>query len=139
MPWRTFWNRRALGTQDRWIRPLLIEYAEGLIEDKGGLDSITAGEQRLVEIAQCARGATMLILAEASKQGFIRSVETKDSNGPGSWDLAPGAKDLSKFLTIERNALQTLGITRRVKEPKSIEQWLHEDGDKEDVDKETKE
>ena len=50
----------------------------------------------------------MLILSEAARSGFIAKVD-------GNWDLAPGAKDLGKFLSIERACLQTLGLDRRTK------------------------
>ena len=62
----------------------------------------------MIEISQMARGATMLILTEAAHSGFIQKVD-------GSWDLAPGAKELGKFLSIERASLQTLGLARRAK------------------------
>lgn len=94
---------------DKWIIPMLIDYSDELIADKGGSDNITAAERRMVEIAQTARGASMLILKESSERGLI--VQT----GAG-WDLAPGAKELAKFLNVERQALQTVGMGRRVKE-----------------------
>jgi hypothetical protein len=44
----------------------------------------------MIEIAQTARGATMLILAEAARSGFIQKTEK-------GWDLAQGAKEVAKF------------------------------------------
>lgn len=105
-PWRSFWRRRALKAEDRWILPVLEGYANGLLSDK---PNATEGEQRCVEIGQIARGATMLILAEAARSGFV----TKDKNG--TWDLSPGAKELAKFLNVERQCLQNLGFVRRSK------------------------
>ena len=104
-PWRSFWRRRALKTSDRWILPTLESYSAGLASDKPGLSE---AESRLIEIAQISRGASMLILAEAARSGFIEKAE-------GSWDLSPGAKELAKFLSIERASLQTLGLGRRSK------------------------
>lgn len=104
-PWRSFWRRRALKASDRWVLPVIEGYASGLAADKPGL---TAAEGRLIEIGQISRGATMLILAEAARSGFI----VKEN---GSWDLSPGAKELAKFLSIERASLQTLGLGRRAK------------------------
>ncbi|MDC8450043.1 MAG: hypothetical protein LV473_17040 [Nitrospira sp.] len=104
-PWRTFWRRRALKAEDRWILPVLETYASALELDKPNL---TAGEARMIEIAQTARGATMLILAEAARSGLV-------VKGEDGWDLAPGAKELSRFLGIERASLQTLGLGRRAK------------------------
>jgi len=103
--WRSFWKRRALKTSDRWVLPVIEGYASGLASDKPGL---TEAEARLIEIGQIARGASMLILAEAARSGFI----VKEN---GSWDLSPGAKELAKFLSIERASLQTLGLGRRAK------------------------
>ena len=107
-PWGPFWKRRALGAEDRWIIPVLESYLNEIISDKGGADSITAGERRVAEIAQTARGAQMLILSEAKRQGVTCATGN-------TWDLAPGFKDLPRFQTIELNALKTLGLGRRQK------------------------
>jgi len=104
-PWRSFWRRRALKASDRWILPTIEGYAAGLASDKPNL---TEAEARLIEVAQISRGASMLILAEAARSGFIVKED-------GTWDLAPGAKELGKFLAIERASLQTLGLGRRAK------------------------
>lgn len=98
---------------------MLEGYSADLVADKGGADSITAGERRMVEIGQTARGASMLILAEAARSGFIVSTE-------GGWDLAPGAKELGKFLNTERAAITTLGLKRREKQIESINDILAE-------------
>jgi hypothetical protein len=103
--WRSFWRRRALKASDKWVLPVIEGYASGLANDKPGL---TEGETRMIEIAQIARGATMLILAEAARSGFVCKVD-------GTWDLSPGAKELGKFLSVERASLQTLGLGRRAK------------------------
>ncbi len=104
-PWRSFWKRRALRPEDKWILPTLEGYAAGLASDKPNL---TEAEARMIEIGQISRGASMLILAECARSGFIQKEN-------GSWDLAPGAKELGKFLSIERSALQALGLGRRAK------------------------
>ena len=104
-PWRSFWRRRALRASDRWILTTLEGYSAGLASDKPDLSE---AEKRMIELAQIARGATMLVLAETAQSGFTY----KDD---GTWDLAPGAKELAKFLSIERACLQTLGLHRRAK------------------------
>ncbi len=104
-PWRSFWRRRALRTEDKWILPVLETYSDGLLSDK---PDASEAEKRCVEIAQIARGASMLILAEAARSGFI----VREN---GSWNLAPGARELAKFLGVERNCLQTIGLDRRAK------------------------
>ncbi|MGH2359626.1 MAG: hypothetical protein ACRDGM_03675 [bacterium] len=104
-PWRSFWRRRALRAEDKWVLPVLEGYATGLASDKPGL---TEAEGRLIEVAQTARGASMLILAEAARSGFI----VKEN---GSWNLAAGARELVRFLAVERSCLQVLGLGRRAK------------------------
>ena len=103
--WRSFWRRRALKASDKWILPVIEGYAAGLASDKPGL---TEAETRLIEIGQISRGASMLILAECARSGFIVKED-------GSWNLAPGARELAKFLAIERASLQTLGLGRRAR------------------------
>ena len=120
-PWRTFWRRRALKPSDRWVIPLLEGYGQEIMVDKGGTDNMTAGERRMADIAQTARGASMLILAEAARSGFTTKVD-------GTWDLAPGVKELAKFLNTERQALDSLGLQRRVK-VKTLAELLSEDSD----------
>lgn len=63
----------------------------------------------MIELAQVARGATMLILSEAARRGFIHGGDGK------GWDVMPGVKELSRFLGIERQALDSLGLQRREK------------------------
>lgn len=111
-PWQTFWRKRVVKEHDKWIVPLIEEYAASLLSDRGGADNMTAAERHVVEIAQTARGASMLILKECSDRGLI--VET--DNG---WDLAPGAKELGRFLSLELNALRTIGLDKRA--PKVID------------------
>ena len=108
-PWGPFWRRRALGAEDRWIIPVLESYLDEIISDKGGADTITAGERRVAEIAQTARGAQMLILSEAKRQGVTCATD-------GTWDLAPGFKNLPRFQTIELNALRAIGLKRVTKQ-----------------------
>ena len=120
-PWRSFWRRRALKAEDKWILPVIEGYASGLASDKPGASE---GELRMIEIAQISRGATMLILAEAARSGFIAKAD-------GTWDLAPGAKELGKFLSVERASLQALGLERRGKPVQSLGEYLRQrDGDR---------
>lgn len=92
---------------------------KGTIFSRRPRRNITAGEKRLVEIAQTARACSMLILAEAQRRGLIRSLDN------GDWDLSTGFKELPKFLQLERQALQGLGLERRQK-IKSLEDLLAE-------------
>ena len=103
-PWRTFWRRRALKPQHRWVLPVIENYASSLASEKGDL---TQAEQRVIEVAQISRGCSMLILAECASQGLICK------NKEGQWDLSPGAKELSRYLSTELKALGLLGLERR--------------------------
>lgn len=95
--------------------PVVESYASGLASDKPGL---TEAEARLIEIGQISRGATMLILAECARSGFIVKED-------GGWNLAPGARELAKFLSIERTSLQTLGLGRRAKPAITLSDYLN--------------
>src|SRR5260370_1480084 len=46
--WAVYWRKRALRPEDRWIAPLLGDYAAGLLSDKGGPEGVTAGEARMI-------------------------------------------------------------------------------------------
>ncbi len=107
-PWEVFWRRRALRAEDRWILKVLGTYVVGLVADKPDPSN---AKVRLMEIAQIARGATMLILNETARGGFIIPAK----NGVG-WDLHPGAKDLPRFLQVERQALKDLGVERETRD-----------------------
>lgn len=113
-PWRSFWRRRALKPADRWIIPVLEQYTSALESDK---PNMTESEKLMSQNAQTARGAVMLILAEAARSGFVRQVD-------GSWDLAPGAKELAKFLSAERGALAAIGLERRTRQAPSLNAYL---------------
>jgi hypothetical protein len=113
-PWRTFWRRRALRPEDRWILPVLEGYTAALESDK---PDMTETERLMAQNAQTARGAVMLILAEVSRSGFI-------TRRDGSWDVTPGAKELAKFLGAERGALQAIGLERRARPTPSLQDYL---------------
>ena len=102
-PHRAFWQRRALKPADRWVAQEVLRYVGGLESDK---PEMTETERRMAELAGTAHGCKLLILAEAHRSGFVR-----DFNG--SWDLTPGVKELTRFMGVERSALQVLGMGRR--------------------------
>jgi hypothetical protein len=90
-PWRTYWRRRALRREDRWVLALVAGYMDALITDKGGETEITAGEMRLAELATAARVCWLLALAHQR-------------------DL-----ECSRFMAVERGCLRDLGTERRAK------------------------
>ena len=59
----------------------------------------------------------MLILADSARRGFTRDVES-------TWDLAPGARELPKFLDVERKVLLGLGLGRRARRVPDLSQYL---------------
>ena len=111
-PWRSFWARKALRQQDKWILPALRHYLDEAIEDAGGND-ISSGKKRTLEIAQMARGCAMLILKEVGDKGFVITT-------PDGWDMHPGLKELSRFLALELKARQNVGLERIKQAPLSV-------------------
>lgn len=127
-PWRAFWRRRALRLEDRWILPVLADYAGSLVADRGGPDVMTAAEGHLIELAQLARGCTMLVLAQAARGGGIAGARRGTTlTGPGQArritdpDLAAA---LAKFMTIELTALRALGLERKAKPALSLAEYI---------------
>jgi len=104
-PWRSFWRRRALKSDQRWLLPVLDGYQAQLLADK---PDCTAAERRLMELASTARGCTLLILDQVQRRGLLRPLDAS-----GNWDLCAGAKELKQFLSLERQLLQALGTDRR--------------------------
>lgn len=118
-PWRSFWARKALRRQDKWILPFLNRYIDEAVEDAGGED-ISSGKKRTLEIAQLARGCAMLILKEVKEKGF--TVLT-----PDGWDIQPGLKDLPRFLSLELVARRNVGLERIGPRTLSLEEILTND------------
>jgi hypothetical protein len=88
-PWATYWSRRALKKEDRWILRFVRPYRDSLLSDKA---DATEGEQRMIEIASAARVAWMLALTR------------------GEW------KAVSRFQTVEQRSLVAIGLDRRARE-----------------------
>jgi hypothetical protein len=116
-PWKSFWRRRALKPQHRWVLPVIEGYANDLIAEKG---DVTHAERRVIEIAQISRGCSMLILAECANQGLMRKLPD------GSWDLHVGAKELSRYLSTELKALGLVGLDRRCAPVQTLESYVKE-------------
>jgi hypothetical protein len=117
--WEVFWKRRVLRGKDGWISGLLKDYTSELIADRGGIDDASAAERRTIEVAMAARGCSMLILREASERGLIVATE----NGI---DLAPAAKELGRFMTLELNALRAIGMGKRARPAQSLDDVVAE-------------
>lgn len=121
---RSWWERLALRQEDRGILPTLKAYHASLRSDN---PEASETARRLMEVAQTARGAWMLILSECARSGFItKSAET--------WDLSPGAKDLPRFLSIERQALQTLGLERKAKSVPLLSEYIEQEAKRKKTD-----
>jgi hypothetical protein len=113
-PWKLLWRRKLITPQCRWVTQFIETYISDLRADKPDL---TAGEQRTLEIAQLARGVTLLIFAECAQHGLLRKVN-------GDWDLQPAAHALNRFLAVELKALKLLGLDRRAKPIKKLTELL---------------
>ena len=95
-------------------------YGDGLEHDNPHLSE---AEHRMKEIAQMARGCTVLILNEAARSGFVTTRN-------GTWDVSPGIKELAKFLNTEAKALQALGLERPAKPAPKLMDLLPKEGDR---------
>lgn len=113
-PWRSFWKRRALRPEHRHINRVVEDGGSELLRDH---PDASAAQRRCIEIWQIARGASMLILGECAASGFITKID-------GTWDLSPGAKELARFLSIERACLQTLGLERKTRAPIMLSDYI---------------
>lgn len=100
-PWRSFWKRRALRSQDRWILKLVEGYQDELVSDRGGRDCVSAAELKAMEIGQAARW--LLGLSEASAEGL---------------------KEAARYMSIELKSLTSVGLERRDPPAKSLNEYL---------------
>ncbi|GEM_PF-4403163 len=60
----SYWRRRALRPVDRWVLPLTAKYGAEIVEQKGGRENIAPTVLRQIELAQAARTAWLLALAD---------------------------------------------------------------------------
>lgn len=128
-PWRSFWRRRALRQEDRWILPLLGDYTSALVADRGGPDEVTAAELRLIELAALARGCEMLILATAASRGgltadlaTINKRLSEEAGHTATMRRQDLLNALSRFIATEQRALLGLGLGRRPRDVPSLEE-----------------
>jgi hypothetical protein len=91
------------------------DFEEGLKSDH---PEMSEGEKRIAELASTARACLLLVLQECRQQGFVRQLHG------GSWDLAPGAKEMVKFMGIERTCLHSLGLKRQAKKLPSLSDYM---------------
>jgi hypothetical protein len=96
-----------------WVRRPLAMYTAGLLEDK---PNATHGERNMIAVAATAQGCTLLIMNELKQKGFTCLIH-------GRVELVPAARELSRFLSVERSALQTLGLVRRLKPALSLQDY----------------
>ena len=129
-PWVTFWTRRALRPQDKWILPLLSDYSAALMAQRGGPEIVTAALRFTIELAALARGCVMLILAQSAGAGGIvgtrRGVTVKGADATKSLADPDLAAALARFMALEANALRTIGMEPVAKPVKSLREVLME-------------
>jgi hypothetical protein len=114
-PWTSFWRRRALKPENRWVLAVMSDYEEGLKSDH---PEMSEGEKRIAELASTSRACLLLVLQECRAQGFVRQLHG------GSWDLAPGAKEMVRFMSLERQALHSLGLKRTARKLPSLTDYM---------------
>jgi hypothetical protein len=90
-PWKTYWKRRALKPDDRWVLTLVRDYVPALVADKGGDDAVSYAQLKVMELAAVARACWALALAAGNLEAVAR------------------------FVGVERNCLADLGLERRAK------------------------
>jgi hypothetical protein len=120
-PWRILWSRGALRTQDRWVLTLMAKYLYSLCEDKGGRDVMSFAETRMAELAQTAYGCQLLIIREMSEEGVASIVERKADM---STQLKAPFRELPRFMSIESQSLMSLGLQRRARPEKDLNEIL---------------
>lgn len=113
-PQRVYLRRGVMPKPYEKLMPFLKRYSAVLLADRPGA---TAVERQLVNVGEIAYGVRLIVLEEAKRHGFI--VKQGDT-----WDLSPGVKDLAKFLAIERQVLQTLGLERRAKAVPALADYI---------------
>lgn len=97
-PWATFWKRRALRPEDRWVLRLVQDYVPALVADKGG--DVSVAERHVAELAGVARACWALAMAD-------RNLE-----------------QVARFVTVERTCLSDLGLKRRARPAQTISDYV---------------
>ena len=110
-PWRAFWKRRALRPADRWVLALVENYEAGIEEDRGEISFAAA---RVIEIAKTAKVCSMLAMDAFAPTGILLE----------SGEVHAAFKELPKFLTLELNALKSLGLEKKTREPLSLKDYV---------------
>lgn len=90
-PWNTYWRRRALRHEDRWVLRLVKDYVPELIADKGGESNVSFAETKVMEVAAAARLCWLLCKSKEYLDGVAR------------------------FQMIEVKCLSDLGLKRRAR------------------------
>jgi len=117
--WRTFLRRRVLvRPEDRVALRMADRLAEAIVSDKGGPETITAGETALLQAIVTANVCASLCLAEIGREGAFTV------NSDGVKVSSPALKEVGRFLSEMRQGLVALGLERRAKQPQTLESYL---------------
>ena len=85
----------------------------------------------MIELAQLARGCTMLVLAAAASGGGItggrRSAAVRGAGGEKRLTDPDLAAALARFMQVEANALRAIGLDRRAKPVPSLAAYMARD------------
>lgn len=115
--WRALWRRAMVRPEDAWVRRPMNEYVAGLLGDKPGA---SAAEASAIEIAATSKGCALLILNALKEHGVTQVVN-------GMLELSPAAKELKGFLSIELQALRTIGMERRARPVNTLAELLSQE------------
>jgi hypothetical protein len=99
--WTSYWRRRALKPEHRWVRAVTAHYERELLADRPDATAVEAG---LIQVASLSRGCTALLLDAAKQAGFTYTGEG------GVLQSTPVLRELGRFLTIEQRALSALRL-----------------------------
>ncbi len=105
---------------NRVITMAEIERQE-LIQDKGGPEIVTESEKLLTGAWKGARAGELLIWNH-----ILGGAEAIQTEKDGTWDLMPGVQRLIGFLSVQARILKTLGLERRARNVKTLEQYVEE-------------
>ena len=99
-PWAVFWKRRALPPSSRWALRLVEDYLPQLVAEKGGPENVTFAESKVLETAMVARVCWTLAM------------------------LAEDFESVARFLRIEAQSLQAVGLGRRARQVPSLASFV---------------
>jgi len=107
---------------------------QGLIDDRGGEDTVSNAERLATGGWKGARAAELLIWDHILKGNPAIVTDPKT----GQWDLAPGISKLIGLLSVQARFLSILGMERKARNVSSLETYIEKNYPKEEEKKDGK-